>query len=135
MAGGRGDVRASCSCRSSSICRSSIIRRSSISTWARLLALAIGLTTMGMMLVAIGLFLSALTRNQIIAAIWTFVVLFLMVVVVPLVFSFGLRQHTAWADGVAVRRPALPDSEASGWGSSTCATSRFIFRSASSCST
>ncbi len=52
-----------------------------------LLALALGLTTMGMMLVAIGLFLSALTRNQIIAAIWTFVVLFLMVVVVPLVLS------------------------------------------------
>ena len=50
-----------------------------------ILALAIGLTTMGMMLVAIGLFFSALTRNQIVAAIWTFVVLFLMIVVVPLV--------------------------------------------------
>ncbi len=65
-----------------------------------LLALTLGLTTMGMMLVAIGLFLSALTRNQIIAAIWTFVVLFLMVVVVPLIFLFGARQHTTWADGV-----------------------------------
>ena len=65
-----------------------------------LLALALGLTTMGMMLVAIGLFLSALTRNQIVAAIWTFVVLFLMVVVVPLAFSYGVRQHTSWAEGV-----------------------------------
>ena len=65
-----------------------------------MLALLIGLTTMGMMLIAIGLFLSALTRNQIVAAIWTFVVLFLMVVVVPLIFSFGLRQHALWADGV-----------------------------------
>ena len=65
-----------------------------------LVSLALGLTTMGMMLVAIGLFLSALTRNQIVAAIWTFVVLFLMVLVVPLAFSYGVRQHTSWADGV-----------------------------------
>jgi ABC-2 type transport system permease protein len=65
-----------------------------------LFTLALGLATMGMMLVAIGLFFSALTRNQIIAAIWTFVVLFLMVVVVPLVYLFAARQHTAWADGV-----------------------------------
>ena len=40
-----------------------------------IMSLALGLTTMGMMFVAIGLFLSSLTRNQIIAAIWTFVVL------------------------------------------------------------
>ena len=37
-------------------------------------SLAIGLTTLGMMFVAIGLFFSALTRNQIVAAIWTFLV-------------------------------------------------------------
>src|SRR5581483_3651685 len=43
-----------------------------------LVSLGIGLTTIGMMFVAIGLFFSALTRNQIIAAIWTFVVLFLL---------------------------------------------------------
>jgi ABC-2 type transport system permease protein len=65
-----------------------------------LVALALGLTTMGMMLVAIGLFLSSLTRNQIIAAIWTFVILFLMVVLVPLVYLFALRQHAPWADGI-----------------------------------
>ena len=62
--------------------------------------LALGLLTMGMMLVAIGLLLSALTRNQIIAAIWTFVVYFLMVVLVPLFYLFALRQHSPWADGV-----------------------------------
>src|SRR5947209_8764842 len=45
-----------------------------------LAALSIGLTTLGMMFVAIGLFFSSLTRNQIIAAIWTFVVLFLLVI-------------------------------------------------------
>jgi ABC-2 type transport system permease protein len=65
-----------------------------------LCTLAAGLLSMGMMLVAIGLFFSALTKNQIIAAIWTFIALFLLVVVVPLVYLFVARQHTAWADGV-----------------------------------
>ncbi len=45
-----------------------------------IMSLAVGLTTMGMMFVSIGLFLSSLTRNQIIAAIWTFVVLLVLVV-------------------------------------------------------
>ncbi len=70
-----------------------------------LLTLALGLTTMGMMLVSIGLFLSALTRNQIIAAIWTFVLLFLLVVMVPLVYLFGVRQHAGWADAVRFVAP------------------------------
>ncbi len=65
-----------------------------------LIALGIGLTTMGMMFVAIGLFFSSLTRNQIIAAIWTFVVLFLMVVLTPLIFFYGAGQHADWADGI-----------------------------------
>jgi ABC-2 type transport system permease protein len=64
-----------------------------------LLALFTGLTTMGMMMVAIGLFMSSLTRNQIIAAIWTFVILFLMVVLVPLVYLFAARQRMPWAEG------------------------------------
>jgi ABC-2 type transport system permease protein len=65
-----------------------------------MLALGIGLTTMGMMFVAIGLLFSALTRNQIIAAIWTFVILFSLVVMVPVLYAFGEGQHAAWADGV-----------------------------------
>lgn len=64
------------------------------------LTLGIGLTTMGMMFVAIGLFFSSMTRNQIIAAIWTFVVLLFMIVMVPLVYLFAERQHAAWAEGV-----------------------------------
>jgi ABC-2 type transport system permease protein len=64
-----------------------------------LLTLLTGLMTMGMMMIAIGLFMSSLTRNQIVAAIWTFVVLFLMVVLVPLVYLFAARQHMPWADG------------------------------------
>ena len=42
------------------------------STSARWSPSVLGLTTLGMMFVAIGLFFSALTRNQIVAAIWTF---------------------------------------------------------------
>jgi ABC-2 type transport system permease protein len=70
-----------------------------------LVALALGLTTMGMMLISIGLLLSSLTRNQIIAAIWTFVILFLLVVVLPLVYLFAARQHASWADGVRFVAP------------------------------
>jgi ABC-2 type transport system permease protein len=39
-------------------------------------SLAIGMTTIGMMFSAIGVMFSAATRNQIVAAIWTFVVMF-----------------------------------------------------------
>jgi len=65
-----------------------------------LLALSIGLTTMGMMFIAIGLLASALTRNQIIAAVWTFAALFVLVVIVPVAYLFAARQHAGWADGI-----------------------------------
>ena len=65
-----------------------------------LLALSIGLTTIGMMFVSIGLFFSAQTRNQIIAAIWTFVVLFLMIVLTLLVYGYGAERQAPWSEGV-----------------------------------
>ena len=65
-----------------------------------LLSLGIGLTTMGMMFVAIGLLFSALTRNQIVAAVWTFVVLFLMVVLTLLLYFYGARQQAGWAEAI-----------------------------------
>jgi ABC-2 type transport system permease protein len=66
-----------------------------------LTALGIGLTTLGMMFVAIGVFFSALTRNQIIAAIWTFVVLFSLVLLTLLVyFSIGAESQSGWAEAV-----------------------------------
>ena len=65
-----------------------------------LAALSIGLTTIGMMFVAIGLFFSALTRNQIIAAIWTFVTLFLLVLLTLLGYSYAIERQAAWADAV-----------------------------------
>jgi ABC-2 type transport system permease protein len=63
-------------------------------------ALAVGLTTIGMMFVAIGLFFSALTRNQIIAAIWTFAILFLFVLMTLLVYFYAVGQRYAWAEGI-----------------------------------
>jgi ABC-2 type transport system permease protein len=65
-----------------------------------ILTLTLGLITMGMMFVAIGLFFSSMTRNQIVAAIWTFVVMFFLIVMMPLVDYSAARQHTAWAEGV-----------------------------------
>jgi ABC-2 type transport system permease protein len=64
------------------------------------LTLTIGLTTMGMMFVAIGLFFSSMTRNQIISAIWTFAVLVFLIVMLPLVYLYGARQRADWAEGV-----------------------------------
>jgi ABC-2 type transport system permease protein len=65
-----------------------------------ILALSLGLTSIGMMFVAIGLFFSALTRNQIIAAIWTFVVLFLLLILTMLAFNYGFERQAAWAEPV-----------------------------------
>jgi ABC-2 type transport system permease protein len=65
-----------------------------------ILALFLGLVTMGMMFVAIGVLLSALTRNQIIAAIWTFVILLLLVVIFPVAYLYAAGQHAEWADGM-----------------------------------
>jgi ABC-2 type transport system permease protein len=62
-------------------------------------SLMIGLTTIGMMFVAIGVFFSALTRNQIIAAVWTFVALFLIIVLTLLVYNFAAGRQSAWAEG------------------------------------
>jgi ABC-2 type transport system permease protein len=65
-----------------------------------LASLLIGLTTLGMMFVSIGLFFSALTRNQIIAAIWTFVVLFLIVVLTLLAYLYAAERQSSWAEGL-----------------------------------
>jgi ABC-2 type transport system permease protein len=63
-----------------------------------LAALAAGLTTMGMMFVALGLLMSALTRNQIVAAIWTFVAMLMMIVVVPLLMLAATRRQGGWLE-------------------------------------
>jgi ABC-2 type transport system permease protein len=65
-----------------------------------ILTLGLGLTTMGMMFTAIGLLLSALSRNQIVAAIWTFSILLVLLVIFPVAYLFAARQHVSWADGL-----------------------------------
>src|SRR5262245_5278789 len=65
-----------------------------------LVALSLGLTTIGMMFVAIGLFFSAMTRNQIIAAIWTFVALFLLVILTLLAYSYAAERQAPWAGAI-----------------------------------
>ncbi len=74
-------------------------------------SLLIGLTTIGMMFVAIGLFFSAQTRNQIIAAIWTFVVLFLAVVLTMLIASYAAERQAPWAEGVRFLAPLVQAQE------------------------
>ena len=49
---------------------------------------------------ALGLFFGALTRNQIIAAIWTFVVLFMLVVLTQMGYYLALSQQSSWAEGI-----------------------------------
>ena len=69
------------------------------------LALAIGMTTMGMMFVAIGLFFSALTRNQIVAAIGTFVVLFILLLASLAYYQVGITRREGWVEGVRYLAP------------------------------
>ncbi len=75
------------------------------------LALMIGLTTSGMMYVAIGVFFSAQTRNQIIAAIWTFLVLFLIVVLTLLAYNYASERQASWAEGVRFLAPLYQAQE------------------------
>jgi ABC-2 type transport system permease protein len=62
-----------------------------------LASLGIGLTTMGMMLVAIGLLFSALTRHQIIAAIGTFAAMFVLVVLALFAYDLAEMQRSPWS--------------------------------------
>jgi ABC-2 type transport system permease protein len=63
-------------------------------------SLAIGLTTLGMMFIAIGLLFSATTKNQIVAAIGTFVAMFLLIVLTLLLSGVGTMQNAPWTDAV-----------------------------------
>ncbi len=65
-----------------------------------LISLAIGLSTLGMMFVAIGVFFSSLTRNQIIAAIWTFLLLFMFILLTMLVYFYAVSAQLSWAEAM-----------------------------------
>ena len=63
-----------------------------------MIALGIGLTTMGMMLVSLGVFFSALTRNQVVAAISSFVALFAAIVLTAVAHGFATERRLGWAE-------------------------------------
>src|SRR3954453_3800159 len=58
-------------------------------------ALGVGLATMGMMLVAIGVFFSSLTRNQVVAAISTFAALFLVIVLTAIGHGYAVERRAS----------------------------------------
>lgn len=64
-----------------------------------LVSLLVGLTSLGALLVAVGLFFSAITRNQVEAAIGTFVTLLALLLVPLLQGVFGTAP--GWSEGVA----------------------------------
>lgn len=63
-------------------------------------ALGAGLTTLGMMFVAVGLFFSALTRNQIVAAIGTFAALFILILVTTVLANYAAYRRSGWAETI-----------------------------------
>lgn len=65
-----------------------------------LISMGIGLASMGMMFVALGLLFSATTRNQITAAIWSFVTLFLLIALTLLLAVYAHSQQAPWEDVV-----------------------------------
>ena len=102
-----------------------------------MLALGIGLTSIGMMFVAIGLFFSALTRNQIIAAIWTFVVLLLHRLLDdvsrPQLYAARAAGELAADRRPVITRPFSTTCRVSARAGLTSGTWCSIFRSVSSC--
>jgi ABC-2 type transport system permease protein len=64
------------------------------------LALGVGLTTMGMMFVSVGVLFSAMTHNQLVAAIWTFISLVFLIMLGPVILSFAGPQHPGLAEAV-----------------------------------
>jgi len=65
-----------------------------------LLSLLIGLSTAGMMFVALGLLFSALTRQQLVAAVGTFAAMFVLVGLSWAAYVYGAERGAAWAEGV-----------------------------------
>ena len=64
------------------------------------IALGVGLASMGMMFVAIGLFFSSLTRNQIVSAVLTFATIFLMIVLVQERLDYAVSRRASWAEAL-----------------------------------
>ena len=65
-----------------------------------MLSMGIGLTSTGLMLVAIGLFFSSLTKNQIVAAVLTFATVFSLIFVTRAAFAYALFRRSSWAEAM-----------------------------------
>lgn len=78
-------------------------------------ALFIGLTTMGMLFVAIGVFFSATTKSQVAAGIWTFAVLFILVISTAFLATIAESRRSPWAEGITFLSP-LGQAHALGMG-------------------
>lgn len=65
-----------------------------------LLAIGIGLTTLGLMFTAIGLFFSALTRHQILAAIGTFAALAMIILVSWIFYRTAVVERSPWVEAL-----------------------------------
>jgi ABC-2 type transport system permease protein len=61
-------------------------------------ALGIGLTTLGMMFVAVGVLFSTLARHQVVAAIGTFVVLLALLLIPRMGYFIASELRSSWAD-------------------------------------
>ncbi len=59
-----------------------------------------GLTTMGMMFVALGLFFSAITRQQIVAAVGTFVTMFGLIVITMFAAQVAAEGRSPWFNAI-----------------------------------
>ena len=63
-------------------------------------SLTIGLLSIGAMFVAIGVFFSALTRNQAVAAIATFAALFLILILSVIGYAGAYQRQSPWLEGI-----------------------------------
>jgi gliding motility-associated transport system permease protein len=64
------------------------------------ISLGVGLTSMGAMFVAIGLFFSSMTRNQIVSAVLTFATVFLLIVVTQAGYAYAMFRRSNWAEAI-----------------------------------
>lgn len=65
-----------------------------------LAALTLGLTTLGMLFAAIGLFFSSLTRNQVVAAVGSFATMLVLIVVTSRLYESAAQSRASWAEGL-----------------------------------
>jgi ABC-2 type transport system permease protein len=64
------------------------------------ISMGVGLASIGLMLVSIGLFFSSLTKNQIVSAVLTFLTVFLLIFVTRAAYAYALFRRASWAEAM-----------------------------------